>query len=154
MSVARPVRKLYLIWNKTHSPACCACQWRRGGHRRGRILSRPLCFSCLLDSLGRRYPRIVGGSQPCRNLASTFLPAFSRGRKSASATGGKGASLPGITCTQASLFRAPAARKFLPKNPPNVAVISSSIGNGGNRVRNFPNVSIIIGDRIPSSSMN
>lgn len=90
MSVARPVRKLYLIWNKTHSPACCACQRRRGGHRRGRILlSRPLCFSCLLDSLGRRYPRIVGGSQPCRTaLPPPFFPRFPAGENPREEKGG------------------------------------------------------------------
>lgn len=88
--------------------------------------------------------------QPCLDLSSRLFPRakirFRHGRKRGlSARNYVHANVP-FPCT----CRAEISSEELS----NVTVISSSIGNGGNRVRNFPSVSIIIGDRIPSSSMN
>lgn len=97
----------------------------------------------------------IHGSSGVLNLAATlprpFFPPFPAGENPLPPREEKGPLCPELRARKrpfsVHLPRGNFSRRTL-------AVISSSIGNGGNRVRNFPSVSIIIGDRIPSSSMN
>lgn len=69
MSVVRPARKFYLIWNKTHSRVLCVPTTTRRASTRPHPLAA-IVFLLFAGSLGRRYPRIVAGSQPLS--CSTF----------------------------------------------------------------------------------
>lgn len=99
----------------------------------------------------------IHGSSGVLNLAATlprpFFPPFPAGENPLPPREEKGPLCPELRARNVP-FPCTCRAEISPEELSNVAVISSSIRNGGNRVRNFPSVSIIIGDRIPSSSMN